>query len=167
MVPVVPAANASDDPADAAALHGYAQALLVAIVAAVPRWVDRVVAERYLQWSGQALPETVRGRARSAGVDAAAAVEAPLRALLDADVDAQRTNPLAIVRAAVPFPTAVLREAGVPDVERDAHATAMFPADAYDLTPAAFADLDPSVHEPGLLWGAAKAHVILRRRRSP
>ncbi len=28
-----------------------------------------------------------------------------------------------------------------------------------------FADLDPALHEPGLVWGAAKAHVFLRHRR--
>ena len=163
---MVTAANASDDPADAAALHGYAQALLAAIVAAVPSWVERVVADRYVQWSGRPPPDAIRHGARSAGVEAVTALEPALRALLEADVDAQRTNPLAIVRSAVPFPTTVLREAGVPDVVRDEQATAMFPDDPYDLAPAAFADLDPSVHEPGLTWGAAKAHVVLRRRRS-
>jgi hypothetical protein len=94
-----------------------------------------------------------------------AAVEPALRDLLRADVDDQRTNPLAILRGAVRYPTGVLRAAGVPPVERDAHAVALFPEDDYDLSPAAFADLGPSVHEPGLRWGAAKAHVILRRRR--
>ena len=27
-------------------------------------------------------------------------------------------------------------------------------------------DLDPALHEPGLRWGAAKAHVVLARRRA-
>ena len=31
--------------------------------------------------------------------------------------------------------------------------------------PASFADLDPTLAELGLRWGAAKAHVVLRRRR--
>ena len=31
--------------------------------------------------------------------------------------------------------------------------------------PAPFADVDPSLHEPGLVWGAAKATSILARRR--
>ena len=43
--------------------------------------------------------------------------------------------------------------------------TASFPDDPYDLTPGSFADVDPSLHEPGLVWGAAKAHVVLARRR--
>jgi hypothetical protein len=60
----------------------------------------------------------------------------------------------------------VLADAGVPPVHRDGAAERLFPDDVYDLTPASFADLDAAVHEPGLVWGAAKAHVILRRRRA-
>jgi hypothetical protein len=59
----------------------------------------------------------------------------------------------------------VLAAAGVPPVERDAHARRLFPDDVYDLGPAAFADLSAEVHQTGVVWGAAKAHVILRRRR--
>ena len=29
-----------------------------------------------------------------------------------------------------------------------------------------FADVDPTLHEPGLRWGASKAHVVLLRRRA-
>jgi hypothetical protein len=77
----------------------------------------------------------------------------------------QRTNPLEIVRRSVVHPTRVLAAAGVAPVDRDEHARRIFPEDPYDLVPGAFGDLDPAVQEPGLLWGAAKAHVILRRRR--
>lgn len=167
MVPVVTVANVPDDPADVAALRRYADALLASALAAVPGWVERSVADRYRQWAGQPLPEPLRAAAAQAGLDAAAAVEGPLRALLATDVDAQRTNPLAILRPVVRFPAAVLQAAGVPPVARDARAETMFPDDVYDLTPAAFADVDPSVHGPGLEWGAAKAHVILSRHRSP
>jgi hypothetical protein len=103
--------------------------------------------------------------ARRAGLEAVADVGPSLTALLATDVDAQRTNPLAILRRAVRHPTAVLQGAEVPPVHRDAQAETLFPDDPYDLTPAAFADLDLSVHDPGLRWGAAKAHIILRRRR--
>ena len=51
-------------------------------------------------------------------------------------------------------------------VVRDAHAERLFPDDDYDLSPGAFADVDPALHEPGLVWGAAKAHVIMARRRA-
>jgi hypothetical protein len=59
----------------------------------------------------------------------------------------------------------VLAGAGVPDVVRDEQARRLFPDDRYDLVPGAFGDLDEAVHEPGIRWGAAKAHVLLRRRR--
>jgi hypothetical protein len=167
MVRVAPAANVPDDPADAAALRGYADALCSAVLDALPGWVERSVLDRHQQWTDGPVPPAVRVGAARAGADAVAAVEPVLRELLATDVDDQRTNPLAILRSAVGHPTAVLRQAGVPAVDRDAQAAAMFPDDVYDLGPAAFADLGPAVHEAGLAWGAAKAHVVLARRRSP
>jgi hypothetical protein len=165
MVAVPPDANPLDDPADAAALAEHASALADAVARALPGWVVRAVSARYEAWSGASLPAEVRAEAQAAGDAARADVDGRLRALLATDVDEQRSNPLAIVRSAVRYPTAVLREAGVPHVVRDAQAERLFPDDPYDLTPAAFGDLDPMVHEPGLTWGAAKAHVILRRRK--
>lgn len=166
MVGVAPDANPLDDPADAAALRAFADALADAVLTALPGWVERGVLVRYEAWAGAAPPGAVVDHARHAGLEAVTEVEPLLRTLLATDVDAQRTNPLAILRGAVRHPTAVLWAAGVPPVERDAQARALFPDDAYDLSPAAFADLHPSVHEPGLVWGAAKAHVVLRRRQS-
>ncbi|MEQ1788536.1 MAG: hypothetical protein ABL966_15895 [Acidimicrobiales bacterium] len=165
MVPLTTDANPPDDPADAAALRGYADALTEAVLAALPGWVERQVAERYEAWAGRPPPPEVRERAQRAGEQALAEVAPSLRSLLATDVDAQRSNPLAILRTAGRHPTGVLEGAGVPAVVRDAQAEALFPADLYDLGPASFADLHPAVHEPGLHWGAAKAHVILRRRR--
>jgi hypothetical protein len=51
-------------------------------------------------------------------------------------------------------------------VPRDEFSVRSFPDDAYDLSPASFADVDPALHEPGLAWGAAKAYVHLARRRA-
>ena len=166
MVPMAPSANPLDDPADAAALAGHAAALVEAVVGALPGWVRRVVRERYVAARGGEIPSEVAEAAREAGEKVVHEVEGPLRSLLAQDVDDQRANPLAIVRRAVPLVTAVLRDAGVPPPERDAHAERLFPEDVYDLVPASFGDLDASVQEPGLVWGAAKAHVVLRRRRA-
>ena len=166
MVPMAPDAN-PDDPADLAALAGYATALLEAIEVALPRWVQRCVADRWAGVHGGEPPPAVLEAAREAAAAASADVLPPLRELLALDVAEQRANPLAIVRRAVVHPTRVLSGAGVPAVPRDPHAERLFPDDLYDLVPGAFADLDPSVHEPGLHWGAAKAHVLLRRRRGP
>lgn len=158
-------ANPLDDPADAAALAGYAAALADAVEAAIPRWVERVVRQRWTAWAGEE-PSVDLTRAAAAAAGAAAAQVGPeLRELLATDVDAQRANPLSVIRSAVVHPTSVLAAAGVPPVWRDADAERIFPDDAYDLSPASFADVDPSLHDPGLAWGAAKAHVILARRR--
>lgn len=89
-----------------------------------------------------------------------------LRDLLETDIEDQTASPLQILRTAVTYPTAVLRHAGVPPVERDEFARRGFPGDDYDLTPSSFADIDPSLREPGIRWGAAKAHVHLARRRA-
>ncbi|MEZ5227993.1 MAG: hypothetical protein R2710_15365 [Acidimicrobiales bacterium] len=54
----------------------------------------------------------------------------------------------------------------VSPADRDPFAVQTFPDDLYDLAPATFADIDEALHEPGLMWGAAKAHVHLSRRRA-
>ena len=86
-----------------------------------------------------------------------------MRSLLEADIDEQATTPLAIVRGAVRFPTDVLRQAGVAPVARDRVQVNLLPDDVYDLAPASFADIDPALTEPGIAWGAAKAHAHIRR----
>ena len=54
---------------------------------------------------------------------------------------------------------------GVPPVVRDEVAEQVMPDDVYDLAPGAWADVDDALAEPGLTWGAAKAYVVLARRR--
>jgi len=89
-----------------------------------------------------------------------------VRALLAADIDDQRSTPLTLLRSAVRYPTEVLRAAGVPAVERDPIQARLLPDDLYDLSPARFADVDPALAEPGMVWGAAKAFAH-RRRHTP
>ena len=65
-----------------------------------------------------------------------------------------------VVRAAVIYPTAVLRAAGVPAPGRDEFVIERFPDDDYGLTPVSLAALDPDdpeLVELALKWGAAKA----------
>lgn len=151
--------------ADEATLDRYATALADGIEVAVPAWVRRSVDRLMFAWAGK-VPVDVADGAEVAGRAALEAIGPRVRALLATDVDAQRTNPLALVREAVTYPTEVLRRAGVPSVVRDAFAERAFPDDVYGLSPASFADVDPALHEPGLVWGAAKAHVVLARRRA-
>lgn len=151
--------------ADAALLAELAEVLADAVDAAIAPWVVRSVATVADAWQ-PGLASRLLPAAEAAGRDAAREVGPRVRALLATDVDQQATGPLALLRDAVRHPTAVLAEAGVPPVARDEFAERAFPDDAYGLAPAAFADLDPSLHEPGLVWGAAKAHVVLARRRA-
>jgi hypothetical protein len=145
-------------------LAELAAALADGVESALPPWVENCVRRMAVAYFGQAGDE-IMGEAAAAGAAARDEVGSRVRALLVSDPDAQWTNPLAIVRTATAYPTAVLRAAGVPPVLRDAQAEAQFPDDDYDLTPAKFADLDPTLHEPSLAWGAAKAFVVKARRR--
>jgi hypothetical protein len=142
----------------------YGQQLVDAVDAVLAAWVERCVALRAEQ-AGLAESPQLREAAVQAGKTATDEVSARLRALLDKDIDAQTTTPMAIVRQAVVHPTRVLREAGVPIVARDRFSETNFPDDVYDLTPAKFADVDPSLADPGLAWGASKAMAHLQRHR--
>ena len=142
-----------------------ADELVAAVQQHLAGWVEREVERLCGAWSGSIAPR-VRDAAVEAGQGATESIVPELRGLLELDIDDQSTNPLAILRRAVAFPTAVLRDAGVPPVVRDEFAEANFPDDPYDLTPGAFADIAAELHEPGLRWGAAKAHTHLQRRRA-
>ena len=144
--------------------HGAA--LADAIDDVLPGWVERSVAS-VLAAAGIEVDESVPADAAAAGRRARDEVGAAVRALLELDIDEQRSTPLSLLREAVRYPTEVLRRAGVEPVgERDDVRARLFPDDAYDLSPAAFADIDPRLTEPGLVWGAAKAYEHLRRHKS-
>lgn len=148
-------------------LASYASALADGIERALPGWVERRVTELVTAWCGDPSPDVV-AEARSAGAAAAATVGPEIRALLSADIDDQRTTPLAVVRRhALRYPTEVLAAAGVAPVARDKAAEELFPDDVYDLAPGSFADLDPNLADLGVEWGAAKAYEHMRRHRSP
>jgi hypothetical protein len=157
------AANSLDDPADAAALAGYATALADGLVTSLSGWVERTMLERIVAFRGAAT-EAERAAASAAGRDLVEEVEPRLRGLLASDIDDQTTTPLELVRGAVRVPTAALQEMDIPPVRRDDFDARQFPDDDYDLVPRSFADIDPGLQEPALIWGAAKAHVHLRRR---
>ncbi len=142
----------------------HARALADGIEAALPGWVERCVDRVHRAWAGPPPPPVVDA-ARAAGAAAGHDVGPRVRALLLADIDAQRTGPLALIRAAVRYPTAVLEAAGVPPVQRDPVDAALFPDDPYGLTPANFADVDPALADLGVAWGAAKAWAHRERHR--
>ncbi len=139
-----------------------AERLAAAVEAALPEWVQRSVRQRLVDWTGAADPEAMT-QAAAAGLHASEEVGAEVRRLLATDVDEQWTNPLAILRGAVRYPTEVLRRAGVPPIVRDQFDERHFPDDDYGLVPRTFADVHPSLHDLGLAWGAAKAQAHLAR----
>jgi len=145
------------------AVDAYAQALCDAVDRALPGWVVGHVDRLTRAYRGTTDPET-HDAAVLAGERARVEVGARLAALLATDVDAQRTNPLSILRGAVRYPTAVLQAAGVPAVVRDEFAERVLPDDVYDLAPATWRDLGDEVHEAGIVWGAWKAKQHLERR---
>jgi len=145
---------------DEAKLAEYSANLLDSFRAVALPWMQRLVDLRAPGMGS--LPPVVT--ALRAGTENTIA---ELQALLELDIDDQTAGPLSVLRTAVRYPTKVLADAGVAAVERDDFAMQSFPEDVYDLTPASFGAVDAQLHEPGIVWGAAKAHVHLRRRRQP
>ena len=135
-----------------------------AAAGAVEAWLVRTVLETAQRRLGR-VPPQLDTDARDMAARATPVVLGELHDLLHRDVDDQRTNPLSILRSAVRFPTGVLHAAGIPPVERDEFERRAFPADVYGLAPATWRDVDETLHEPGIVWGAWKAATVLRRRR--
>jgi hypothetical protein len=148
------------DTASAAIVAGVERGAAEWIVASVKRIIDA-----WRRLDAPARADAVAAAEAAAG-PATASVVADLRALFALDAAQQRTTPLQIVRGLVHAPTAVLRAAGVPGVERDEFDERAFPDDDYDLSPRTLGDLgDPDLGPLLLAWGLAKA-AVLRERRS-
>lgn len=140
-------------------LEEVAESLVAALDAHLEPWLVRVGAARLPAGAGAAAVEDL---ARAASRSAVLAVT-ELRHLVGLDVDEQRTTPLSVVRSAVAEVTAVLAAHGAVAPERDAWSVERFPDDVYDLAPATLADIDPSVGDAAVAWGAAKAWEHRRR----
>ena len=159
-----PTRSADQRAADAERLATLAGALAAAVDAAVSGWIERLVLERVTAWRGEAGPDVAR-RAAAAGAAARAEVAPRMRELLATDIDHQRTNPLSLLREVTHHAHEVLEDLGVPPVSRDEFAQRSFPDDRFGLVPATWQDIDPSLHEAGISWSAAKAYVFKARRR--
>lgn len=151
--------------AEPSSVAAAARQLADQAVATLPGWVERCVAEVCAR-ADVAMTAELSAAACAAGQQCAAHTGPPLTDLLATDVDAQQSTPLTVLRAAVRFPTEVLRSADVPTPARDDFDVSRFPDDPYCLTPASFADIDPSLGPVGIAWGAAKAFEVMQRRRA-
>lgn len=137
--------------------------LLDVLDSVVPSWLRRCV-ERAVTAAGRDVADLEPALAEMVDREAPLIV-AQLDELLHTDVDQQRSNPLAVLRAATAVPTALLVAHCVPARVRDRFAIESFPDDIYGLNPATWSDIDERLAEPGLVWGAWKAMIVLRRRR--
>ena len=142
--------------------------LIAVIDAATHEWLVRCVTKTYVQQLGTPrldVEEKLVAAAKLAAEQGRAYVAGELSTELGKDVDEQRVNPLQVLRNAVTFPTRVLQEFGVPPIVRDEMDARMMPDDVFGLSPAHWNDVHESLLEPGVIWGAAKAHRVLQRRR--
>lgn len=141
----------------------YSTRLLESCQRVIEPWLtasfDRVVV-------AQSLSDVVDADLRRVAVERATtrALE-DLNSLFAVDVVAQRTNPLDILRRATSPVTDELRRLGASPIERDEFHVRSFPSDVFGLCPATWADVDESLVEPGLEWGAFKAASVIQRRR--
>ncbi|HPU38344.1 MAG TPA: hypothetical protein PLS63_02135 [Microthrixaceae bacterium] len=159
------AQHEQQDSDDEARFREYSVQLVDAIDAVIVDWVHRCVEGSCVR-AGRPYDQAVEAATTAAAAACRGDVGAQLQHLISLDVDDQRVTPLQVLRSAVSYPGTVLADADVAPVDRDRFEREAFPEDLYGLTPAGFGDVDPSLAEPGLVWGAAKAHVHLRRHRS-
>lgn len=146
---------------DEARLADFAADLANRVDAALEGWVRRTLVSAAAAGGAQVVADEIS----AVVAETRTKVMPELRRVLTADVDAGAGNPLAALRAGVGPMTERLQTWGAAQPPRDDFLERQFPGDPYQLGPAAFSDVDPDLHEPGLVWGAARAHVHLRRRR--
>lgn len=135
----------------------YGQGLYDAISKAIRPWLNHQVLNRV-----KVLDDEM---ARAIEI-CAAQVEESIADLAAADVDAPLSGPLERIRQGVEPLNAMLDQRGVDPPLRNAMDQQMRPGDRHELGPMTFRDLGDAVHDAGISWGAAKAHLHLQRRRS-
>jgi hypothetical protein len=129
-------------------------------------WVVRAVTGLVDAWGklDDAARADALAAAKVAGANAAARVEAELRALCALDPAAQRATPLEIIRSLRREASEVLRGAGVPEVVRDQFEARAFPDDVYGIVLKIPAELgDDELGGALLAWGMGKAKVVRAR----
>ncbi len=145
-------------------LSPYSQTLFDACVMAIPGWITSRLQHACLM-SGTVVPEIVTAEVVNIAGETQAQVRTNLMTLLSTDVDAQRTNPLQVLRNSTTMATALLVKAGVTPPQRDEFEIRSMPDDIYAFGPLTWRDLGDAVHVAGIEWGAWKAAMVISRRR--
>lgn len=174
--PGVPAGgpDISVDPAAAEAealslLRRTGDEIVAGVERLIPAWAVAEVARIVEAWGArdEVEREEVLLKAQRAGELASRRVVAELEALYALDPMEQRATPLQIIRSVYREVGQVLREAGIPPVERGRFAERSLPDDDYGVAPTTLADLgDDDLQALHLAWGVAKATVHKARRQT-
>lgn len=146
----------NDEPDDEAKYVAYGNRLVDAFAADIEPWLLAVVGDRVGVHDAQ-LRMKIETVARE--------VVRSITELVTADVDTPLSGPLERARRAVEPLNAALEERNVPLPSRDPIDSQMRPEDRYELGPMTFLDISEGVHQAGIAWGAAKAHLHMRRRQ--
>jgi hypothetical protein len=168
--------GAYDDGEDAAGAEAAGRALMAEgaqrLVAGVESggqmWVEAAVARILDSWGVLDEPgrADVTAAASAAGERSAERVAGELRTLFALSPAEQRATPLEIIRSLRREATAVLRSAGVPEVDRDPYETRAFPDDVYGIVLHSPSELgDDELGGALLAWGLGKAKVLRARER--
>ena len=136
----------------------YGQRLADAIAADIGPWLQTELAKTLDDPDDelQALLRSVESETKRA-----------ITELVTADVDIPLSGPLERIRRSIEPLTEALGERQVPAPLRNPLDVEMRPDDRYGFGPMTFLDISPEVHEAGIAWGAAKAHLHMQRRRQP
>jgi hypothetical protein len=154
------------DASDTQGLEPYPQALYDAVMSGVYEWIlGRMQLLVRTSEAHEMLQNTAGEVLQNAAQEVSDLVCSELLRLLSTDVDAQRMNPLHVLRACTAPATAALKSLGVPEAVRDQFEESAMPDDVYALGPLTWRDLGEEVHDAGINWGAYKAAVVISRRR--
>lgn len=151
-------------PGGGPASDDYSGHLLAAIVAAVPGWVSRTIGTRVDRQSGPD-ERDVEASIDVASREMVAGVHGALERLFAEDVEAQRVNPLQILRDQASCVTRELTKLGARPAQRDEFDRVSQPDDVYGIGPVTWRDLGEAVHDAGITWGAWKAATVMMRHR--
>lgn len=156
MLPIEGSAELVNDKADDEAKYvAYGKLLVDAFAADIEPWLRAAVDDRIGDQDDE-LQTQIAAVAQE--------VVRSITELVTADVDTPLSGPLERVRRAVEPLTIALDERNAPLPSRDPIDSQMRPDDRYALGPMTFLDISQDVHNAGIAWGAAKAHLHMRRR---
>jgi hypothetical protein len=157
---------ADDDRELRAEIEAVGAAISEGVARQLPRWVPAEVDRLLTAWgrADRDAHAAALRRAEAAGIRAAARIGDRLDRFFAAEPGSQSVTPLQIVRDAVAEPTEILRDLGVPPVERDPFEERAHPDDRYGLVPRQLGDLgDPDLGPLLLAWGVLQARMLRHR----